>query len=53
MKRFLDGDFIEVLLEMQEVDQLKVVNAAKERLEGGFGQGFGVKEVRMLIEELR
>jgi hypothetical protein len=54
---FLDGDFIETLLEMKENDQVNIVNHAisnlKQQGNGGSLNSLGLKEIRMLIENLR
>lgn len=49
METFLDGDFLEVFLDLGEEEQVRVVNAARE-----WGMsGVGVRELRMLLEGLR
>ena len=54
-KIFIDGNFIEMFLDIDEQEQIKIVNSAKEKLlkDSNTLNEIGVREVRMLIEHLR
>lgn len=49
--RFVDGDFIERFLDLDEETMLEVVEGGKEN--DRLGKGWGVEEVRGLLENLR
>lgn len=49
--RFVDGDFIERFLDLDEETMLEVVEGEKKN--DRLGKGWGVEEVRGLLENLR
>lgn len=49
--RFVDGDFIERFLDLDEEKMLEVVEGEKKN--DWLGKGWGVEEVRGLLENLR